>query len=428
MRYMRSRKRYLVFLLFTIICVFLTLNRHSRSGRFNYHAEIWADKAGYYIYSPALFNYQFRADKLPDSLDVKTGGGFKIEKETNKIITKYTYGVALMQLPFYVVAEAYSLITIGESEPFSIAHHKAIDFAAVFYLVVGFWFLAKFLRFYVDEVYAYLALFVLFIGSNLYYYSICDTGMSHIYSFSLCSYFLYLIKSNNFQFHHSKTLLKLGFIIGMIVLIRPVNLVFISALLFLDCSSQVDIKERFISLVNIRNIIFIGLTFLTVFIPQLIYWKFTSGSFITYSYNKEGFNWLSPQLLQIWFAPNNGLFLYNPFYFLMLFSGIYLIIKKNYQYVFMPVLFFVISYVYSCWWDWAFGCSFGNRNFVEYTSILILPFAVLIQRFTYRARLVLLLIAILLTVPSLLAVYRFDGCYFGQGNYDWSFYLNLINI
>jgi hypothetical protein len=86
--------------------IFLSLNRHSKSGIQNYHSEIWADKAGYYIYLPAFFIYNFQVDGLPAEIDKKTGNGFIVRD--GKIITKYTYGVALLQAPFFITCQNFA--------------------------------------------------------------------------------------------------------------------------------------------------------------------------------------------------------------------------------------------------------------------------------------------------------------------------------
>ena len=71
--------------LFYFFTVFLTLNRHSRTGIQNYHSEIWADKAGYYIYLPSFFIYNFDGKKLPKKIDTFTGNGFVIEKNIDSV-------------------------------------------------------------------------------------------------------------------------------------------------------------------------------------------------------------------------------------------------------------------------------------------------------------------------------------------------------
>lgn len=99
-------KKFVHILLWTLFAgamLFLAMNRHSRSGLFNYHSEIWGDKAGYYVYLPAALKYGFDPAAFPDSMDVKTGYGFRLDSAQGTVVTKYFYGTALMQLPFYLV-------------------------------------------------------------------------------------------------------------------------------------------------------------------------------------------------------------------------------------------------------------------------------------------------------------------------------------
>ena len=191
--------KYLLFLLFSVIVMFLSFNRHSKSGVFNYHSEIWADKAGYYIYLPAVFNYNFNASLFPDSIAAKTGDGFRIDTTNNKVITKYSCGIAILQMPFYLAAGIFD----DSSDPgripgFTKANHAAINIAAVFYLLLGFFFLGRYLENRFHKPLVWLVLFVLFTATNLYYYSVDETGMSHVYSFFLFSLFLFLVQKTEY--------------------------------------------------------------------------------------------------------------------------------------------------------------------------------------------------------------------------------------
>jgi len=52
----KKRITTIIFWLLTAgLFVFLSLNRHSRSGVCNYHCELWADKAGYNVYALKIF-------------------------------------------------------------------------------------------------------------------------------------------------------------------------------------------------------------------------------------------------------------------------------------------------------------------------------------------------------------------------------------
>src|SRR5262245_16874595 len=124
-------------ILCTALLLFLTFNRHSRSGYFNYHSEVWTDKAGYYVYLPAALKFSFNPLSFPDSIDVKTGNGFTLDFENNKVRTKYTYGVALMQLPFYFIADLLCPMLGQKPDGFSPVYQKMINVAAIFYVMLG---------------------------------------------------------------------------------------------------------------------------------------------------------------------------------------------------------------------------------------------------------------------------------------------------
>ena len=135
---MKTRYLYIVGVLcFLGITLFLTFNRHSKSGYFNYHSEIWADKSGYYVYLPAAFKFNFNPNNFPDSIEINTGNGFALDERNGKVITKYTYGVALMQSPFFCLAEILAEPLNFEKNGFSPIYHWCINVASVFYLVIG---------------------------------------------------------------------------------------------------------------------------------------------------------------------------------------------------------------------------------------------------------------------------------------------------
>ena len=68
----------LFILLYGLLCL-LSLNRHSQAKLNTYHAELWADKAGYNVYLPALFIYNFDSKQLPPKLEANTGNGFIVD-------------------------------------------------------------------------------------------------------------------------------------------------------------------------------------------------------------------------------------------------------------------------------------------------------------------------------------------------------------
>ena len=414
-------KSFIIWILVFGAFVFLTLNRHSRTGIHTYQSEIWADKAGYYVYLPALFIYGFDASAFPDSIDVKTGYGFHIVD--GKVITKYNYGVAFMQMPFFIVAD---ILSGANGDGFSLIYHRAIDIAAVFWLVAGLFLLFGLLRKRYSSQVSVIALMVILFGTNLYYYGVIDTGMSHIYSFALFSIFLFLL-FNKPMFEKRVILFValISFVASLMVVIRPTSILFIIATLLISYEPG-DFQKyfRWKYLLVLLSVLFV------VFLPQLLYWKYVSGSFFYYSYGNESFvNWNNPLIIKTLFSPDNGLVLYNPIVLLIL-TGIYLMVKdKIRDGLILGILFIVLIYVVSSWWLFSFGCGYGSRNFVEYYSVFVFPMAYFINRSFEKRGLALVISALLISVfvvYNMKMIYTWDRCWFGVSDWDWNEFLHLL--
>ncbi len=396
--------------------IFLTLNKHSKSGLFNYHSEIWADKAGYYVYLPATFIYDFKGSNLPDSICTKTGDGFSVNP-ANKIATKYTYGVAMLQAPFFLVAHLLSDNFGYEPNGFSKIYHRSIDVAAVCYLVGGLFFLFLFLRNYFAKGAAITTLFMLVVGTNLYYYAVQETGMSHVYSFVLVAWALHqtlqLAKRNK-----SSQALTLAFIIGLIIIVRPINILVIPGLVFFYYQEKGSFKN-----ISLKYCSFLILVPAILFIPQFLYWNFVSGHYFYYSYQGEGFtNLLSPEIIKFWFSTRCGVFFYTPL-FLIFLLGLFALRKEHApKAIFLLVYFIGLSYIFSSWWSWNYGCSYGSRPMVEYLPFFCFPLAAVLHRLLLNRTLPLIipfyLLLALLVVLNLKVTYSFDGCWYGG---DWDF-------
>lgn len=409
------KKRYIAILLifFYGFTLFLTLNRHSKAGIQNYHSEIWADKAGYYVYLPATFIYGFDVSQFPDKIDQKTGNGFSLQDGILK--TKYTYGVALLQSPFFIVAHSISTFSGNQNDGFSLIYNKIIDIAAVTYSFLALILLYLFMIRYVKRRTAFISILCIYLGTNLFYYSIFETGMSHIYSFFLFTCFLYLSK---YIFKPDSTIIAhilFGLTVGLIILVRPINILFLPTIFLFNKIKINELKSTF------KPLLIIVITSIIVLIPQLLFWKYSFGEYFTYSYKNEGFiNWSSPKILQLWFSPNNGLFIYSPIVLFMLF-GIFFIERLHWvQKTIIFGYFLLITFVLASWHDWSYGCSYGCRPYIEYFSILSLPFAFFIERISLHkySKYILGMVFLLLILYNQKLMFSYDGCWYGE-TWDW---------
>ncbi len=412
----------------SVICLYLSFQKHEHAGIYNYHTELWADRAGYYVYLPMLFKYGTDSRNFPDSIAEKTGLGFSTDKIKGKIYTKYSYGVAFFEAPFFLAADGLAALTGQERNGFSAIYHRFIGVSGVFYLVLGLFFLAGFLKTYYPEVQVYATIVLLFSGSHLFYYGLYEAGMSHVYSFFLFSCCLWFCDRCRFLLQGSGWhYFFLGLLAGFIILVRPTNLLFLLFMLVVHAESGKEIRERGQRILFTKNSLLLYAGLLLVFLPQMVYWFILTGDFLLYSYENEEFYWLSPKTHLTWFAARNGLFVTTPLFLFVLY-GCWLMIKKGMRTGwYLLVLFLGFSYLVSCWWCWSFGCSFGARNFVEYLAVFSIPLCFLLQRpCRVKTRAFLFFgIGLLLIFVNLKRSYYFDGCFYGD-DWDWGHYFSLL--
>lgn len=420
---------FVVWLLVGVFLVFFALNRHSRADRFNYHSEIWADKAGYTIYLQA-FEYGYDGRRVPDTAIVsKTGYGFSIDPKNGVFITKYTYGTALAQSPFYLLGsfiEADSEILPG----FSVIQNRMVSLAGAVYLVFGLFFLYRFLGFFYVKKVRILTLLILLFGTNLLYYGTLEPGMSHIYSFALFSGFLLFLKRRDF-FAKEKfwEFFVFGCLAGWMVVLRQSNLLFPLVYFFLDAGTRALVLERVKRIFTFGNLIPVLLGFFLLLSPQILYWNYAFESMLAYSYGEEGFHWLDPKIHKVFFDPYNGLFIYAPLMFFAVVSMIMMLRNKVENAWLITATFGIMTYIFSCWWAWWFGCAFGARSYVEYLSLFSLAFAYGWRDILTRNKGTIItasIVVVLCCAYTTKMALSIDTCFPGSKKWDWPVYFDEL--
>ncbi len=395
----------------------------------NFNCEICADKAGYYVYLPAVFYYGFQASAYPEGLDELHGNGFTLDQTSNRVVTKFTSGVALLLSPFYALGVLVSESLSLHEDPFSRFFLIFLNIGAVFYIISGLYFFKKWLEYYVDSKSAFLSMLLVFLGTHLFYYVLDENLMGHMYSFALFAASLYFSKSF-FQQGRSRDFLFFSLAISLAILIRPTNALFVLIILFLDINRIGELKERLSKLLR-PGIIFTGIfILLLVMLPQLLYWKYTFGRYLVWSYTGEGFYfWRHPWWMVTWFSPQSGLFVYTPVLLLALALSAWMIREKYPNGLVVILTFFAVSYMCASWSNPFFGeCNFGKRPFVEFLPVLMLPFAVVFSsfnRFSLNIRRLLVVLISFFVVYNIALFVVFDTCFPG-GAWDWQAYLGML--
>jgi hypothetical protein len=360
--------RYYPFLFF---CALLALTLYPRHHFRSLNGIIWSDAEGYYMYLPAVFIYGGF-----EGVPIRTIEQFGYYPGTEKVFTKYTYGVALLQAPFFLIFHGAALLRGQEADGYSDYYKYSIMLAGVFYAFLGVYFLRGALLRHFSPGVAFLSSACLIFGTNALFYIIGEPGVSHIYSFFLFALMMYLTPRFHARMDWETTAL-LGLVCGLIVLIRPTNIVALLYLLLYEVRSWGDFRARLSAQARRWRVLWLfPFCAALVFLPQFCYWKYISGSFLIYSYGEEGFPYLaSPRIFPILFGVVNGWLLFSPILFVAL-SGLYHGVARGRHN--MPVIALIVGltlYLCASWWMWWFGGGFGYRPMVEYLALLAIPFA-----------------------------------------------------
>ena len=352
------------------------------------------DVTYYYGYLPATFIYQDLSFRFPDKAGF-TGHVWSLGLPDGGRIQKMTMGVALLYLPFFLAAHLYTWITGGVLNGYSPAYHAALVWAGVFYLMMGLLILRKLLNRYFPEGVTSLVIITLALATNLFNYSSWDGAMSHVYSFFLFACALWLFHSWMDKPGYGNSFL-LGLTSGLILLIRPSNLVFILflGLLWLFRSENGTSKGQFLLRLKFKWLFLIAGAFL-IWLPQLWYWKINTGHWLIYSYLGEPFYFDRPNIINGLFSFRKGWLIYTP---VMVFSliGVAFMEGRLRRWIFPVAVAFLLNiYIIFSWWCWWYGGSFSARALVEFYVVLAFPLGAF-YRWIFRKQFMLKMITLVL--------------------------------
>lgn len=374
-------------LLILITCLWYNYQYRWKGDSWKHTIEGNWDGYGYYAYLPAIFiNHSFDYDKIADA-ERKWQPGIS-EHEIYAPFPpyngvkqdKYYIGEALLLLPFFLLAYFLSLITGNPADGYSFFFQISVSVAALFYLVIGLYYLRKLLILYnVKPLLISLTLLLIMLGTNAFYYATIDSSLSHIYSFCFASIFLYFAK-RSINETSVPNLTKLALCLGFIIILRPVNVVIALTIPFLAGSLQNTLS--FIKQIStIKHIIALFLGSAIVVCLQFIVWYFETGHFYIWSYQTEGFNFAHPHIWEVLFGYRRGWFLYTPLLFIALSSSIIYFLRNSIYLTSVILLFyFVVILIVSSWHFWWYGGCFGQRPMVDFYPFAALLMALVFSR------------------------------------------------
>ncbi|CAN5174673.1 hypothetical protein BH09BAC5_BH09BAC5_11560 [soil metagenome] len=364
---------------------------------------VWMDGRGYYTYLPAVFIYNdptcafYSAKSVvqPDTANF-------LNLVDGKLVNKYFVGEALCQLPFFAISHLVANVFDFEPNGYSKPYQYGVAIAALFYFLISFFFIWKFLKLFEfsDSVILFVCICLAF-GTNLFYYAVYEPSMVHIYSFCFITGFLYLGRSF-ILLPSVRKILQLGVVLGIIALIRPVDLIICTAFPLLAGNME-NLKSILKWLRNHLLYLFFSFLILLLIISiQLIIYYWQTGHYFLWSYKSEGFNFAHPHVFGTLFSYEKGLFVYMPILFVGLMGLFVIAFRKPYLLLSILPVLGIIVYVVSSWHDWRYGYSFGLRAYVDFYGLVALTFAFLID-FVFHKKVLFFLIGVICFV--LIGVY-----------------------
>ena len=213
-------------------------------------ATISWDVSGYYLYLPALFIYgdlkklDFKK-KLDEQYYPSSSPYQSFTHVSGNQVMKYTGGLAILYSPFFLIAH-FLAKTLGlPADGYSPVYQFLITACGLIYAFSGLFGLRWLMLKYFDEKVVALSLLILIFGTNYFDYASITGAMSHNFLFTLyvglmiSTYQWYLTKS--FRWFYI-----ICFIMGLMALIRPTELISGILVLGWGINTIVELKERFI--------------------------------------------------------------------------------------------------------------------------------------------------------------------------------------
>ena len=356
-----------------IVMIMLTLLFYNFFRSWKFTQPFKSDCNQYYSYLVAFF--------IHNDLSFSFSNNYWLIKGPLGIpIAKTSLGVALVETPFFLLGHFIAKVGGFSTDGYSVPYALSMNLGALVYVLIGLNYLRKSLLVFYKEFEVSLTIIGLFLGTNLFYYSIGMPIMSHSFLFWLFSVLIY----NTIKWHKNGKFIHLCLGVltcGFVTSVRPSHaIVFLIPILY-GVFSWTTFVEKIKLIISLKSkLILVIIIFLLPILPQLLYWKIYTGSWFYFSYTKEGFFWGDPQIWEVLFSYRKGWFLYTP---LMLLSIVGMFFYNTKELKFITWVYFLIGlYILSSWWCWWYGGSYGARALIDFYPLLGFPLCFVFQKFS----------------------------------------------
>jgi hypothetical protein len=384
------------------------------------------DVFGYYLYLPATFIYHdlrltdiawvnqlieqyqttatlYQATPMPD-------GGW---------VMKYPMGMAILNAPGFFAAHIISHAAGYKPDGFSLPYQYAWAISGLIYSAIGIFMLRKILVELFEDRITSILLVIIVLATNYFQLAAFDGYLSHNYTFTLYTFIVWF----TMKWHRNprwKYAAGLGFSMGLVVLVRPSELVCMIIPLLWGISNRESFNQKLRLLnTNYRQVLLLAAATFVAGFPQLLYWKYSTGQWVFYSYNNagEGFDFAQPYIQEVLFSFRKGWLVYTPVMILAIIGFIPLFRKNRALFYSILIYFLVNLYIVSSWTCWWYaGGSYSQRALLSSYVLLAIPMGYLVhQVYSWRK---IYRVLLLTTISFLLLLNLFQTWQWAHGVID----------
>ena len=352
------------------------------------HADgqlIGSDGQFYYAYLPTLLidhdlNFENQYEKLLSEKSLER----QREAGSGRLPNKYAIGPAILWIPFFLMGHilALSLNAVGYSitlDGSGYVYQAMTLIGSITYGFIGILLVYRSCRHFFSQTSSASAAILVWLATNVVYYTLAEPSMSHSCSFFAMALFIDIW----LRFRPAPTgrqWILLGIAGGLVALVRLQDITWL-ALPFLDAVFSMRRKSWIIWASQVKGFMLFGLAALIVFAPQIVVWQIlnTPANAASYPHSGGHFFWFTPEIFGVLFSLRHGFFLWHPV-LLLAAAGLFFLYRKDRS---IPVLFGVMLlaqlYLVGSWHGWWGGHSFGNRLLINSIPALALGLAALID-------------------------------------------------
>lgn len=299
----------------------------------------------------------------------------------------FSVGPAVLWAPLFLLTHFGAALLHQTGDGYALWEQAPLMFASIAYGFIGILLMYRMTAGMFSKFAALVSLLGIWLATNVVYYMGISPSASHTLSMFASALFVYL------WWRGQKGWTKLGWFgwglsAGLMALVRWQD-VLIALLALLEWiavtrAARQTTKNWMAHSLGAGILFVVGMTL--AFAPQMLAWQILYGSPLTAPQGGGFFQWLRPEILNVWFSTKRGLFSWSPILFLAVLGFVPLWRKNRLLGAAAILIFLAESYINSVVNDWWGGEAFGARRFISLMPFFALGLAALIDALRQSAK------------------------------------------